>query len=286
MWKTYPENPDAWCETLTPIEGAWSVESGILRLSSFRAVGNYSIENDLTTPQYRGRIWFALFNGKEFDGLKTYAKLHFKLALENEEWEIVGDWSDGVVILYDFVGKTARRQFSQLVDSNFYDWTFNLGPGMGWDEEAGFNWRLIKAVELWLITTTKAGGRRGEGSIWVDKLHFSYYEVVPAKLTILSVPSGKNFKIDTAFMTTPQTLSITPNMTYEVSMEPTNFDHWENGDRSPVRTFTLAEGQEYTATAYYKEVPPPPPVSLTLPALLGLCGIFIVAGIIIYRKAK
>jgi hypothetical protein len=282
VWKTYPENPDAWCEnSLTPPEGVWTFtrpERQKIELTSDSViVGSRSVR---TSVEECADWWFCepvflLHDGKEFNALTESPRLRFYIKA-NQGSDGWGAGHDQHVELYDIAGKKAYREIATKVGVFEY-FDLPLGPGAGWTEDAGFNWRFVKAI---------AFPRWGYlyKYLWIDSLHFAYYEVVAAKLTILSQPSGKNFKIDTVFLTTPQTLSVTPNVDYEVSMEPTNFDHWENGDTKPVRTFRLAEGQEYTATAYYKEGPPP--VSWVLPVFLGLCGIFIVGSIIIYRKVK
>jgi hypothetical protein len=281
VWKTYPENPDAWCETaLTPPEGVWTFtrpERQKIELASDSViVGSRSVR---TSVEECADMWFCepvflLHDGKEFNALTESPRLQFYIKANAGSNYITGH--DQHVELYDIAGKKAYREIATKVGVFEY-FDLPLGPGAGWIEDAGFNWRFVKAI---------AFPRWGYlyKYLWIDALHFAYYEVIPAKLTVLSVPSGKNFKIDTVFLTTPQTLSLTPNVDYEVSMEPTNFNHWENDDPRPTRTFRLAEGQEYTATAYYKEAAIFPWWLIAL--IAGFSGIFIIGGVILYEEMK
>ena len=254
---TYPEDPDSWSESLTPLEGVWHVESGDeLRLSTKSAVGSHSIENYVSTTG-RARTWFTLNTGKEFDGTKTSAEFHLKLALQDGSWEVVGDYSDGYIILYDIAGKKAQLRVKWgPVDNNFYDWSFPLGPGQGWSESEGFDWTAIKTIEVWV----SSGKISTVGSVWIDQPYFSYYELVRPTLVIDSVPQGKHFTLDHVEGYTPsQPYGLDPDVDYSVYIDPVDFDHWEDGSTANPRTIRLVEGEEKTITAYYTTAPPPPP---------------------------
>jgi len=261
--KTFPVDPDGWCETLDPADGAWSMPEtsphSVLELASvFVGAGNHSVHGYIEEG-YEGESWyiemrFTLFNGREFDGTKQDARLHVYLAAapgsdhitSHEQW----------VYLYDAAGNIARRKITTQVGV-LEHFTWMLGPDQGWEDVSGnFDWRFIKAVGFprWGFLATGP-----DGGFYVDELHFSYYELELARLTVLSEPPGKQFRINGEMLTTPMyNLGILPNVDHTVSMDPTDFQHWENGSTNPQRTINLGEGEELTIIAYYEGGGPPP----------------------------
>lgn len=260
--KTFPTVPDAWCETtLNPPEGGWSVVDpagqATLSLSTSNViVGARCVDlyAQVSTPWETLR--FSLNNGYEFNGNAQQAKLLFYLQLEGGKFD-----GNVLITLRDASGRRAYRQFfGQVVGSAVY-FELNMGPSGDFTVvDAGFDWSYIKYVDVGAFTATSWGAHLN-GHVWVDEFHFSYYELVLGRLTILSDPPGKQFLLDgQAFVTDGQShgLGIQPYVDYTVRMDSTDFKAWENGGTSPIRTVNLSEGESLTITAYYVTAPPPP----------------------------
>jgi len=286
--KSYPTNPDDWCEqTLSAAEGAWQVNHPTntqLSLDAIAIVGNASVR--VYNPA--GGNWvdlrFSLYDGREFDGTKSAATLNFFINLQPSSWDAVFD-----VYLYDAAGRLAsRKNVSVPVDGSFHHFALPLGSGQGWEESSGFDWRFLKAIMFRCLVAYPWP----EGNIWIDEFHFSYYELVLGRLSVLSQVNGQaingvRFRLDGTYFDTPQyDLGIMPSTDYTLGIDSTNFKQWEDGSPSPIRTINLAEGQNLTVTATYSQAPPPPPrPSLNLGLiLLGLVAVGGVVAIIIYPK--
>jgi len=251
--KTYPEDPDAWSETTSPLEGYWQTEfcsrCGV-RLSTKRVEGDYSVESYLEEPRFSNVCKFSLYDGREFNATLQNSRLNFYLSIDSCFSDI-----GHAIVLFDKWGKAARWYFSCPNDAGFHEFSIPLGLGTGWSEDTGFDWRFLKSIRF----VISGPGYGVQGSVWIDKIYFQYYELVRPELTIDSVPQGKAFTINGTSSLTPDTFGLDPNVEYTVSIDPINFDHWENDSKNPVRTISLAEGEKKTITAYYVEVPPPPP---------------------------
>lgn len=288
---TYPSNPDDWCElTLFPVEGGWQLVDPIeaqLSLDPFASVGVNSVMV-LNKPDYYAVFFrFILNDGREFDGTKNQVQLKFLMALESGRWK-----GEARVYLYDVAGKYAYMSLTPNVNSLFQQLTINLGAGQGWIEQPNFDWRFLKTIEFhnyaafnWLV------GMYEQGRVWIDELHFSYYELVLARLSVLSqvngqAVSGVRFRLNGTYFETPQyNLGIMPSTDYTIGIDSTHFKQWEDGNPSPIRTINLAEGQNLTVTAIYSEAPAPPPPSLNLGLiLLGLVAVGTILTIVIYPK--
>lgn len=257
--KTYPAIPDDWCETtVSPPEGGWSTVSPLgayIELATFPYVGSRSVKMWATSPCYYEQLRFTLNSGREFDGTKDQAQIHAWIALQSGVF-------DGLfrVWVYDASGRRAYKEWYVPV-GQYFNVTLDLGAGKGWTElDAGFDWRFIGSFDFWASTGVDFWGTHYYGALWVDEVHFSYYELELGKLTILSEPAlGVQFRIEGNYYVTPQyNLGLLPNTNYAVATDPTNFLNWENGDPSPSRTISLAEAESKTIIAYYSTPPPPP----------------------------
>jgi len=282
-WKTYPDPPDSWTEdTLTPEEGAWTFTypTGLkIEVANDQvAVGSFSIRvnNEDAQDVYLFRVAFVLHEGKEFDATKFKELPRLKFYTRANEGSDFITGHTFHIRLYDVAGKYAEKKYPGIDDiGKFVEFDLPVGPGSGWTEEEGFDWRFIKTIEFIRSGFTN-------DYFWIDGLHFSYYEVVLAKLTVLSQPPGKEFRLDDLFFNTPITLELVPG-TYQIYMEPTNFDAWEDGSKEPLRTIELKEGEERTIIAYYAK-----PISRSNILLISLIliTIFIPVGLVIYKRAK
>lgn len=289
--KTYPDYPYAWTSSLTPSEGSWHSESPVvLSVVAWdeNGVGFYCIESHMTSGDFYNDFSFTLHNGREFDGTRDSAELRFRLA--EQEGKFKANVESGNILLYDVAGNSALHTFIPYADGQFRDHVFSLGSGHGWTESGPFDWRFIKTIRIAVTTETDLFGSHVAGDLWIYTIHFTYYELEPGILNVLSAPSGKNFRWDSQLGVTPRyNLGLLPNTDYEVGIDPTDFKQWEDGDPHPIRTVNLNEAEEKTITAYYEEAPPPPPPNgpdwRLIALALGL-GALSIVGIVIYVRSK
>lgn len=263
---TYPMDSDAWSESLTPAEGNWSPAAGEVVLDRVnKAVGEASIKTYSEVYNYYVASRFKLHDGKEFDATGKDAKLHFLHALQTT---FTGNCS---IVLYDRAEKSAYKPFGTTPTQEWELKEFPVGPGTGWDEENGFDWTHVKIIRIDCWQQSGQGG-----GFWVDSPHFTFEAVLPT-LIINSVPTGKNFTIDSLAGVTPAAFNPDPDVTYTVSIEAEDFKNWENASTDPTRKVTLREGEEKTITAYYEGVAPPPvdwlPIILVGSIVAGIIGI-------------
>jgi hypothetical protein len=247
--KTYPENPDAWGETLTPTEGYWygggSYGSISVDLVN-KAVGNGSIRCNSNTDGFIVAI-FELHDGYEYDATKKNAKFNFLHALEPKKMN-----GACTIALEDKSGNRVLQDFGTQPTGAWETKMFPLGPDTGWTSWIGtIDWTKIKKIVLYASCVVY------DGFSWVDQPHFSYEYEMPS-LTIASIPTGKHFTIDGTSGYTPGTFKLTPNAEYNVLMDTQDFSQWEDGSTANPRLITLSEDETKTITAYYGITPPPP----------------------------
>ena len=167
--KANPSDRDAWTESLTPTDGAWSSGTGSGNVSldsTVKAVGSYSVKHTTSTPDYYGSAVFTLNAGKEVDANK-YPTLTFQVRL--------GANFNGTIIvwLYDTANKSAYVNLANLKnDEKWYKQTIRCGnknAEQTWTYvEDGFNWTQIKKFRIdanFVGTNT--------GNFWVDNLFFN-----------------------------------------------------------------------------------------------------------------
>jgi len=246
--KTYPENPDAWGETLTPTEGYWyaggTPGAGDIYLDLVnKAVGNGSIRCNSNSDGYIVAM-FELYDGYEYDATKKNAKFNFLHALESKKMD-----GNCIIALWDKSGNSVRQDFGTQPTGAWETKAFPLGPGQGWT--GTIDWTKIKTIVLYASCIVY------DGSFWVDRPYFSYEYEMPS-LTIASIPTGKHFTIDGTSGFTPGTFKLTPNAEYSVLMDAQDFSQWEDGSTANPRRITLSEDETKTITAYYGITPPPP----------------------------
>lgn len=244
--KTYPVDPDALCETtLTPPEGYWSqLEQGNVELFAFAKVGSKSVRSWLTQQYYYMHVYFNL--NSPYDGTRNQSKLNAWIFIQSgsfrNELEITLDDAYGRYVVKDLIG-VPLGQFFQI--------SLAIGPGTGWSGAVDFDWSAIQVIGI------RFSGP-GAGSVYIDELHFSYYEVIRPTLAIDSVPQGKSYTLDGVSGATPSPpYGLDPDVDYSVYMDPVDFDRWEDGLTSNPRTIRLAEGENKVITAYYVTAPPP-----------------------------
>jgi len=159
--KSVPSDKDAWTESLTPADGAWSAAAGEVSLDTTTKIkGTGSIKTYNSVAYYAGCI-FTLDAGKEVNG-NLYPVLSFWVKRESA---FDGNLN---VILYDTADKSASHLFTVGPDK-WSQQQVKVGSENAdvWDVASGFNWTLIKKVrfDCWFSGT-------GTGSFWVDGLFF------------------------------------------------------------------------------------------------------------------
>ncbi len=289
--KSFPAIPDDWCEsTLYPSEGGWSAVSpsaNVELIAPFTgaAVGQKCVRLFANIPVYTEEARFTLNSGREFDGSADQAQLHFWIQLETGKF-----YPNIDVYILDASGRRARKLAGITVQvGSWVKLDLNLGSGQGWTEDAYFDWRFIKAVQTVASTTSDFWGQHMYGSVFIDEMYFTYYELEYALLTVLSEPSGIQFRYDSSIRTTPYTIGLPPSVDVTIWTNPTNFVRWEDDSTSPTRVVRLAEAEQKTITAYYSSLPPNgdgEPKQSSMPIFVAI-GIAIIAGtIIIIRRVK
>jgi len=160
--KSVPADKDAWTESLTPTDGAWSAAAGDVTLdTAFKAKGSASIKVHSVSMYWVGAV-FTLNAGKEVNS-NLYPLLSFLLYLEKS---YNGNVS---VFLYDTANKYARKNITVAPGEwRKTDLRTGLANEMEWEDvEAGFDWANIKKVRIdgWFSGV-------GSGDFWIDQLFF------------------------------------------------------------------------------------------------------------------
>jgi hypothetical protein len=191
-------------------------------------------------------VYFNL--NSPYDGTRNQSKLNAWIFIESgsfrNELEITLDDAYGKYVVKDLIG-VPLGQFFQI--------SLAIGPGTGWSGAADFDWSAIQVIGI------RFSGPAA-GSVYIDELHFSYYEVIRPTLVIDSVPQGKSYALDGVSGATPSPpYGLDPDTDYSVYIDPVDFEHWEDGSTANPRTIRLAEAENKVITAYYTTGPPPPP---------------------------
>jgi hypothetical protein len=166
--KSAPLDKDAWTESLTPTDGAWSVGDANNTISldgSSKAKGSYSIKNVRGIAEYAISI-FTLNSGKEVNA-NLYPVLKFFLAL-NAKYPVT-------VKLIDINSHVARIGNNVDVGVEVQDnskWcleTLKVGVENAddWIVDSGFDWTQIKKVQCEYF-----GFAAGGNTMWIDGLFF------------------------------------------------------------------------------------------------------------------
>lgn len=242
MIVTYPENPESWGESLSPVEGGWS--SGVYNGTVYRdiivkASGEASIRHEGGDSWNNAFIVFELHEPFDLTN-KNNAKIHLLHRLGS------GFSGECSIILYnEGYSTSASKKFGTFPNGPFELKEFNVGPRTGWEEWGDFNWSKIKAIVIRCV---------GYNGFWVDRPYFSW-EVPEGILRIESIPTGKTGSITlpdgTYDFITPSEITRAVGTVASVSMESADFKQWENGSTNPHRTLTFVAGLA-TIIAYYE----------------------------------
>jgi hypothetical protein len=160
--KSVPLDKDAWTESLTPTDGAWTATSGTVAFdTAVKVKGSGSIKTYAQSLYYGGCL-FTLNSGSEVN-----AELNPVLNL----WLMRETTLNGNVTITLFDSSSNRAALHELTVG--YDkWFQNQIPtGTAnadlWQVDSGFDWTQIKNVRIvaWFDGS-------GTGSFWVDGLFF------------------------------------------------------------------------------------------------------------------
>lgn len=250
---TYPEDPESWSESLTPSEGFWFSDVGQVVLDTvIKYSGMASIQaTGVFQTGFYVRTGFQLYDGKEFDATRTNSKFRFSHCLEMDKFT-----GQCLFILFDVDDRLARKSFgtSPLGHPYWEHKEFDIDPNAPWDQvDSGFDFSRIKGFLI-------DAGPSADGKQWVDVPYFSYGEVVEGTLVIESTPTGKSGTFtDTGgsyqFITPSQVTRLvgTPCV---ISMDPLDFEHWEDGSTNPERAMVIQEGTTKITATYTTAVNP------------------------------
>jgi len=165
--KSVPLDKDAWTESLTPADGAWSTAdpSNTISLDSgSKVLGNYSIKTICGTAEYCSPV-LTLNAGAEVNA-NLYPEFGVYLATD-KDYPVR-------VLLYDTSGRTASygNNMTEGLKTKANEWTFfklNVGSdyAVQWSVDAGFDWTQIKKIEFQYFAIA-AGGT----TLWIDGLYF------------------------------------------------------------------------------------------------------------------
>jgi hypothetical protein len=159
--KSVPADKDAWTESLTSADGAWTATSGTVSFdNAVKVKGSGSIKTYAQNLSYGGCL-FTLNAGKEVNA-EQYPVLNLWL---NRESSFNGNVT---LSLFDGADRMAGHEFT-AGHEKWFQTQVRAGTANAdlWQVEDGFNWSQIKKVRVvcWFDSVST-------GSFWVDGLFF------------------------------------------------------------------------------------------------------------------
>jgi len=159
--KSVPLDKDAWTESLTPADGAWTATSGAVSFdSAVKVKGSGSIKTSAQNLSYGGCL-FTFNAGKEVD-TEQYPVLNLWLSRDSS-------FNGNVTLtLFDAADRAAGHEFT-VGQEKWFQTQVQVGAVNAdlWQVESGFDWKSIKKVRVvcWFNDA-------GTGSFWLDGLFF------------------------------------------------------------------------------------------------------------------
>lgn len=268
---TYPENPDSWSESLTPVEGFWHAVGPVsdgqawsVHLNTvYKAIGEACIAGryDRADPNNR---WIQIaFEFHKVQDLRMWERIRFLHMLTGLMDGKPGFTGECTILIYDSALNLIKKDFGTLPGGGYESKNWNLRSDFvlvrGESIEAVLSNVTRIIFQFWIPYDTAVNGPWGQISC-IDQIYFSS-EVALSTINILSSPTGKHYTINGTSGYTPAQYQLTPDAQYKIEMDATDFKQWENGDTNPVRYIILDVAEIVTITAYYEggEPPPPPP---------------------------
>ena len=159
--KSVPTDKDAWTESLTSADGAWTATSGTVSFdSTVKVKGSGSIKTYAQNLSYGGSL-FTLNAGKEVNA-ELYPVLNLWL---NRESSFNGNVT---LSLFDGADRMAGHEFT-VGHEKWFQTQVRAGTANAdlWQVQSGFDWTQLKKVRVvcWFDSVST-------GSFWVDGLFF------------------------------------------------------------------------------------------------------------------
>jgi len=168
--KARPTDKDAWTESLTPADGAWSSGTGTGNVyfdTVTKIKGNGSIKHVTSTSDYYGRAIFTFNSGSE-QNCNNYPSLTFQIYIQQA-------FSGNVTIqLEDTAGMIVRQEITVSKKNEFQLFSFPVGDKNSdqWTHSIAntqpFNWASVKKIDF----TAHFSGT-GTGNFHIDNLFFN-----------------------------------------------------------------------------------------------------------------
>ncbi len=159
--KSFPPAKDAWTESLSTGDGAWTALSGTISLDNANIVkGSYSIKTAATNLYYAS-CQLTLNSGKEVD-TDQYPTLNLWLSRD------AAFNGNATIVLHDVYNNLASHE-TTVGTEKWFQTQIAVGNKNAdqWQASTQFNWNLVEAVQVTLWFTGV-----GSGSFWVDGLYF------------------------------------------------------------------------------------------------------------------
>jgi hypothetical protein len=159
--KSVPADKDAWTESLTSADGAWTATSGTVSFdNAVKVKGSGSIKTYAQNLSYGGCL-FTLNAGKEVNA-EQYPVLNLWL---NRESSFNGNVT---LSLFDGADRMAGHEFT-VGHEKWFQTQVRAGTANAdlWQVQSGFDWTQLKKVRVvcWFDSVST-------GSFWVDGLFF------------------------------------------------------------------------------------------------------------------
>lgn len=281
---TYPPN-DEWTETLTPIDGNWTVtpDTGLV-LDTERKNGNYSVRmyfdwNYFIPIPGPAGLYFNL--DTPFNANRRNAKVGVIFRFQGWSYFTPWDIASARIELIDVHNNIAWRGIGATQDV----WDarqFAIGDtAIGWIKSSNFDWTNVAKVAIVGDRANVVVPPAPPGAINVDAVKFTYESVKPV-LRIISNPKGRHFNIDGAGGYTPLEFGLDPNVLYTVKMDATGFLKWEDETTNPSRNIMLVEGESKTIEAIYEGATPPDGNGFDLLSSVAVIGAVVGVGGVLY----
>jgi hypothetical protein len=159
--KSVPLDKDAWTESLTPADGAWTATSGTVSFDiATKVKGSGSVKTYAQNLNYASCL-FTLNTGKEVDTAQ-YPVLNLWLSRE-------ASFNGNVTLtLFDTADRGTWHEFT-VGHGKWFQTQVNVGAAGAdaWQIDSGFDWAGVKKVRVacWFDGA-------GTGAFWVDGLFF------------------------------------------------------------------------------------------------------------------
>jgi hypothetical protein len=159
--KSVPSDKDAWTESLSPSDGAWTATAGTVSFdTAVKAKGSGSVKTYIEMMQYAGCV-FTL-NGDKLVDAGAYPVLNVWLCTETA-------FNGNVTLtLFDNLDRAATHEFT-VGSGKWFQTQVEVGATNAdlWQVQSGFDW-----AHIWRVRVICWFDDLGSGAFWVDGLFF------------------------------------------------------------------------------------------------------------------